>query len=200
MTSTQQPSAVKPAEFARIAGFKPSYVTQLNRAGRLVQDAAGLILVSESLARIRDTSDPSKAGVAERHAAARAAQPDSAVGDAGEPDEDAPDAASGPDSSAATRRAESLARKEHFLALSAERDYLQSMGRLLPLEDVQAVVAQAAVSLRTRLEALPDTLAPQLAAEIDEARCRAVLAEAVEHALDEAARAVRGLMPAEGGE
>src|SRR5690606_16487416 len=61
-------------EFAALAGFKPSYVTELRKVGRLVLTGDGKrVRVAESLALIEQTRDPAKAGVAARHAAARAA-------------------------------------------------------------------------------------------------------------------------------
>jgi hypothetical protein len=61
-------------------------------------------------------------------------------------------------------------------------------GELLEAGDVAATVTTAVTVLRNRLEALADVLGPQLAAEGDEARCRALVAESVEHALEETAR------------
>src|SRR5699024_2279062 len=57
------------AEFARIAGFKRSYITQLRKDDRLVLEGRR-VKVAESLALITDSADPAKRGVAERHAAA----------------------------------------------------------------------------------------------------------------------------------
>lgn len=51
-----------------------------------------------------------------------------------------------------------------------------------------ATVTAAVTTLRNRLEALPDVLGPQLAAELDEERVRAVLTETIEHALNETSR------------
>src|SRR5690606_36563118 len=61
-------------DFARRCGWKASFVTELKDAGRLVLTPDGRrVLVAESLRLIEDTRDPSKAGVAARHAAARGA-------------------------------------------------------------------------------------------------------------------------------
>lgn len=188
------------SDFALIAGFKPGYVTQLKRDGRLVLAADGLIDVAASLARIRDTADPAKAGVAARHVAERAAKAvaggsaaiaaGSAEADAGLDDEDAAAVpASAAPNSPAARRAESLAQKEHYLALAAQRDYEQSIGKLLNADDVASTLAAAATALRVRLETLADGLAKQLAAEPDEGRCRALISAEIEHALGELSRA-----------
>jgi hypothetical protein len=55
-------------------------------------------------------------------------------------------------------------------------------------EDVSHAVSAHVTLLRTRLEALPDIVAPQLAAARDESHVRAMLAESIEHALGEMAR------------
>lgn len=189
---------VKAGEFARLAGFKPGYVTQLKREGRLVL-VDGLIDVAASLARIRETADPSKAGVAARHEAGRAAKaalpaaltvpPAGIEADDAELDDDTASGAGAPAGRASSAYQDSRARREHYLALAAQRDYEISIGELLNAADVASTLADAATALRVRLESLADTLAPQLAAEPDESRCRALIAEAHEHALGELARA-----------
>ena len=53
---------------------------------------------------------------------------------------------------------------------------------------VLAAVSGAMATLRQRFESLPDILGPQLAACADETQTRTLLAESIEHALEEAAR------------
>ena len=62
----------------------------------------------------------------------------------------------------------------------ARLDYETRCGTLMDASDVRAVVANAATTLRTRLELLPDQLAPQLAAQPDENTVRAILANEIE--------------------
>lgn len=58
--------------FAESQGWSPSYVTKLKGQGKLVLDPSGkLIDVPATLARLRDTADPSKQVVRERHANTR---------------------------------------------------------------------------------------------------------------------------------
>jgi len=64
---------------------------------------------------------------------------------------------------------------------------------LLRTADVVAVCAGAFAIARAGLEALADTLGPQLAAEADEGRCRALIAEAVELQLAELSRRLGAL-------
>lgn len=77
--------------------------------------------------------------------------------------------------------------REHYQAEMARLDYEERCRRLMSADDVHSVVAGAGASLRARLEQLPDTLAPQLAATSDENRIRAVLAGEIEAALAELA-------------
>jgi hypothetical protein len=174
--------------FARHIHKKPSYISELKGEGRLVlSDCGKLIKVAESIQRIADTMDPSKFAVSARHAANRAAAlpvaalpaPDAAQSDSEPP---AADLGSNP------RYQESKAMREEYLAKSARRDYEQSMGKLLPADDVLAVVSSAMSGLRSRFEQLPDILGPQLAALTDEAQVRSLMADTIEHALEDAAR------------
>lgn len=188
------PETASQAEFASLLGYKRSYVTALKQAGRLVLADDGRVRVAESIARIEATRDPAKAAVAERHAAARAGQ--------GGP---APASAPAPEPGAAFDDAEAEAetltrgyqywreRRERAAALSAEREHAEAEGKLLRTADVVAACAGAFTTARTVLEALADTLGPQLAAETDEARCRALIAEAVELQLAELSRRLGAL-------
>lgn len=179
--------------FARILGERsPSYVTQLKGEGRLVLTEDGKrVRVQDSLALVRATADPSKSGVKARHAANRAI-----IGSDGVPvvpvdplaAAEADDDGEVRDSSHANRRAKALADKEEELALTARRVNLIAAGDLLTASEVEAALVDAGTSMRTSLENLPNTLAPELAAERDEGRVRVILSEAIEHVLEEIAR------------
>lgn len=195
-------------EFAGILGCKPSYVTQLRKDGRLVlTDDGKRVRVAESQQRIKDTRDPAKAGVAARHAAARSrrdAEPAAAATAPGDPP--SPPEGEGerddwplPDGDHQRRRAKALADKEEALAAEAIRKNLEAMGKLLPADEVEHAIYAAGTTLRTTLEGLPDTLAPELAAAKDEGRVRVILGEAIEHALEELARSFAAVVKAEVG-
>ncbi len=186
--ATPETATASFAGFARLLGVKPQAVTALRHAGRLVlTDDGKRVRVLESQQRLRDTADPSKAGVVARHAAERAAKAASASA-ASSPTDGAGDDASGPDEPGNSAYQTSRAKREHYQALSAQRDYEVSIGKLMAADEVSAAVASATATLRTSLERLPDVLGPQLAAITDEAQARATLAEAIEHALDEVSR------------
>jgi len=177
------------SEFARHLNRVNSYVTDLMKADRLVMTADGKrILVEASIDRIKATASMAHQGVADRHAAER--QADDAAGD------DAPEAAA--QSPEQMKYQSSRAEREHWNAQAARRDYEVSMRHLLPAADVESAIAHAITQIRARLETMPDILAPQLAAEPDEAKCRTLLGDEIEHALTELARAFGNIAKAEG--
>jgi hypothetical protein len=175
--------------FARILDRKPSYVTELKGAGRLVLDESGKVDVDASLALIRETADPAKDGVRARHAANRGqGQGVAAVGaDDADDGADAP-AEFEPQSNDAKRRAKALADGAEADARKKLRDEQVELGQLLQADDVEHALRGAVATLRNGLENLPTILAPQVAAESDEAKCRVLITDAVEHALEELAR------------
>ena len=184
------------ADFARRQGVKPSYITQLKGEGRLVlSDDGRRVRVAESQARIEATRDPSKAGVSARHAAQRGVT-DPLVGGSGAvpaESDDSPAEGAAPASSDAQGYTYWRERSERAKALAAERELAVAAGELLEASQVRSTVASAYAVARTSFEALPATLGPQLAAERDEARCIALLAEAVEDLLNELSRSLQRL-------
>lgn len=93
----------------------------------------------------------------------------------------------------------SRARREHAQAQIAEVALQRELGGLLARDEVLHVVADAATTLRARLEALPDQLAHELAGLTDEAAIHARMSGFIEDLLTEmsesfakAARAATG--------
>lgn len=161
---------VKQAEFARLMGVHPSYVTRLKQSGRLVLDEDGTVNVEASRLRILETSDPNRDDVAARHAAARGGMGGGAA--------DAPV----PGSYQAAR-----ARKEKYLALQAQLDYERAAGKLIDRVAVERAVAGAVTLFRQRLENLPHRTAPLLISKtLDE--IRGVLRDEVRSAFAELER------------
>ena len=153
----------------------------------MLSDCGKQIKVAESIQRIQDTMDPSKFGVAARHAANRATALSVATVEAPNAIQSDSDArlnelASNP------RYQDSKAMREEYLAKTAKRDYDISTGKLMQADEVLSVVASAIAGLRARFEQLPDILGPQLAAMSDESQTRNLLAETIEHALEDASR------------
>lgn len=193
MNTLASPLTMSFSEFADHRGIKKSYVTQLKHDGRLaLTDDGKRVLVAESIQRIADTKDPSKTGVARRHEAERAAKAAGGTQDALAPEIEAPESTEPFEvpggTSHALRRAKALADKAEADAEEAIRNNMIAAGKLMIADEVLAGVSAAGTFLRRRLESLPDVLGPQLAPVQDEATVRAILAEAIEHALEETSR------------
>lgn len=177
-------------QLARILGVGASYITQLKGEGRLVRTADGRrFLLAESRKLLAETADPSKAGVAARHAAARGTAVALEFGGQGV-DQDDPDAPLAPiqDDPLAKRRALAQAQAEEAKARKLLRDEAVELGQLLAVDEVRSAIADAVTALRADLENLPAILAAQVAAEHDEDRVRVILRDAIEHSLRETSR------------
>lgn len=141
------------AEFARHLGVRPSYVTQLKREGRLVlSDDGKAVKAAESLARIQETSDPSKAAVAARHAAARASAAQ-AVAD----HEDI-----GPVTDTRYDYQAARAKREYLAAETAELEFRKQAGDLIEVSALQSVLADAAATICASLDRIEHDLVPAL--------------------------------------
>ncbi|MGZ8915833.1 MAG: hypothetical protein ACXW1Z_22370, partial [Methylobacter sp.] len=97
-------------------------------------------------------------------------------------------------SGSAYQRAKAV--KEKYNALMAKAAYEREIKQLLPIDDVRQAVMDGDVLIRSRLESLPDMLAPQLAAETDEQRIRALLIEQIEHLLADLSNSFHKLITA----
>jgi hypothetical protein len=162
------------SEFARHIGVERGYITQLKTAGRLIMQD-GKVDVEASIKKIEETRDPSKAPVAERHAKERnlgKKQPEAIAENSEKIDS----------------YQSSRAKKEKYAALQAQISYEKEIGLLLVTQEAKSAVADGDAIIRNRLESLPDLLAPQLAAESDEQKIRAMLVDHVEQLLGDLSR------------
>ena len=182
------PNWITRQQLADLIGARsPSYINELEKTGRAVRAPDGKHwLRTESLAAYRAGKDPSKQGVADRHAAARTATappPDYNT----QPDEPAPRAQpTERDAAIGSSYQQARAVKERFFALEAKRAYEVAIGTLRDAREVEGLVATAMVEIRQRLENLATSIAPIVAAQADEAAVRATLREAFEHTLKSA--------------
>jgi hypothetical protein len=181
-----EPKTMTLAEFGRHMGCKGSYVHQLKNEGRLVLTTDGKrVLVDASKARIAETRDPSKAGVAKRHEAERGAAlqtgatfpPLAGEGDAG--------AEGGEGGSPGLYNfQDAKAKREHY---AAEREHMlwrKEAGELMERAEVVSAFADAGATIRSKLEAWASVLPPQLAGR-DEAAIRATITDQVERVLND---------------
>ena len=181
-----QPEQLTPRQFAERLGYKPHYGNQLKKDGRLVMAPDGKhVLLAESLARFEATKDPSRAGVAARHAQARAQAQEPAPEKTDETDDGA-DWASAPRYDFQNAKA----KREHWAAEREHAAFRKEAGELIELSDHVAALADLGATVRAKLEAWASVLAPQLAGR-DEGGVRAVIADQVELLLRELADAAR---------
>lgn len=150
-----EPQAVTQAEFARHIGVQRSYVTALKKAGRLVLNPIGNVLVEESKRRIAETGDPNRDDVAARHAAARGQE---VAVDRRESEETGGD----PESAGSPNYQDARARKETAAADIAEMERDKLRGLLVEKVEVEAAVADIVTAFRQGLENMPHRTAPEL--------------------------------------
>lgn len=156
--ATAGPDRLTQANFARHIGKAKSHVTALKKAGRLVLDEQGLVIVQASLERIAEsTGAPERAAVV------------------------------------TPRFSEAREQKERYEAASAKRDFEESCRLLTRTERIAFGAANAGTQIRQRLEAMADTLAPQLAPVTDENQVRTLLADWSEALQAELAHLFTGL-------
>ena len=74
----------------------------------------------------------------------------------------------------------SRAKREHFAAAREEMRYRQEAGELMIAAEVERAMADACTTIRAALEALPDRVSHQIAAETSEESIRTLLADAIE--------------------
>lgn len=179
------PETLTPRQLAERLGYKPQYGNQLAKDGRFVFAPDGKrVLVQESIARFNATKDPSKQGVADRHAAGRVDQAD--------PD-DAPESSDedGPAGGVPLYDFQNAkAKREHWAAEREHAAFRKEAGELIELTTHIAAMADVGATVRAKLEAWASTLPPQLAG-LDEAAVRATLADQVELLLRDLADRVR---------
>ena len=160
------PASESFTDFARRLGCKPSYVTSLRLAGRLVlTDDGKAVLVRESLERVRATASPEWDGVAQRHADARGGEL-GAVPAPAETDDDSDGVSAAPrdpqqdDDQLRTRRAKRISAE--LQAAQDKLDYQQRIGKLVDVEQVRAAGAEMGTTVRRRLESLPTLISAQV--------------------------------------
>lgn len=191
---TEAEAVVTGKELAALIGCRPSYIVELKKKGRVVVGPDGKgYFKARSLALYEQTKDPAYEGVVVHHAQKRGAGLAAVDQDPDELDDDdleppVATLAATPDSK---RKAKALADKAETDARMAFIALQKEEGTLLPRAEVEAYLAEHATTFRGALERLADTLAPQLAATNDESRCRQLVWDEANHALEELSQGFR---------
>jgi hypothetical protein len=185
-----EPLFLSKSAFAARIGRAPSYITWLKNNNRLVLTPDGKqvdVMASEAL--IRDTADPSKAAVADRHQQDRL-QRDvySQLSSHVEPTSSAapPPAVIPTGQLPDFQKARAL--REHNLAQLAEIELHKAKGSLVARVAVQTGAYNAGRMLRDQLLGMPPQLAPELASMTDPWEIEKHLTAAIRRSLEEAER------------
>lgn len=179
-------------QFNTHMGYKGRYAYQLAKEGRLVFAPDGKhVLVAESIKRIEATRDPSRQGVADRHAKERGYSVSTqCTPDNGLQGETA--ANQGAASADSYQYQDAKAKKEHYAALREEAAYRKEMGELMDAGEVLGAFADAGAKVAGVLDALPATVGPMLVGQSQEEVMR-ILAEQMDIARAEMAAALNKL-------
>lgn len=186
------PNIMSIGQFNAHMGYKGRYAYQLAKEGRLVMAEDGKhVLVAESIRRIAETKDPSRQGVADRHAQERGYS----VSTPPAPDKALPPET--PENEESTRAPsyqfqDAKAKKEHYAALREEAAYRKEMGELMEAGEVIGAFADAAAKVAGVLDAVPATVGPMLAG-LDQAEVMRILGEQMDIARAEMAAAINKL-------
>ncbi|MDF5999585.1 terminase small subunit [Pseudomonas aeruginosa] len=116
----------QPSRSSRRRGWSRAYVSKLKSQGRLVLGEGGKIDVEATEQLLAESSDPSKAGVAERHQRDRA---DKGVHAHVTPT--APASLPAPSGGGSLNFQKARAHREHYLALLAEDEFRKGRGELV---------------------------------------------------------------------
>lgn len=165
--SLDAPRFLKKVDFARLKGWKPSYVTKLKHKGLLALNDQGQVDVEATEALLAAGKDPSKQGVVERwedHRQQRDVRSELDPHTASEPagDQDEPKADGKREDYWFWR---GLREKE--LALAAQKERQKIEGAQIDATAVREAQVALARMVRDRLLALPERIHLQLAAESD---------------------------------
>ncbi len=185
-----EPTYLSKSAFAARLGRSPSYITWLKDNNRLVLSPNGKqVDVDATEALIRDTADPSKVAVAERHQQDRI-QRDvySQLSSRAEPTSTAAPPLTITPAGQLPDFQKARALREHNLAQLAEIELHKAKGSLVALSAVQSGAYNAGRMLRDQLLGMPPQLAPQLASMTDPWEIEKHLTAAIRRSLEDAER------------
>jgi hypothetical protein len=164
------------AEFARLLDVTPPAVSAWIKAGKIDLGADGLLDPKEAVAQLAERSN-----VAKLQARIEAISDGGAPATSGAAPGDADaDEATGDRQRFLTARA----KREHFAAQSAELDFRLKEGSMVLRADVDRDAFEAARGAQQMLLALPDRLAPLLAAESDPHRVHVMMVAELHRVID----------------
>lgn len=172
------------AQLARVVGVTRQQIHKLCVRGILKLDAEGRIDEDEAKATILAQHNPAHA--ATRSTAAARLQASEPAADQ-QPDE--PPQAASQDSAGGMSFQIARTLREKYAALIAKVEYEEAVGLLVPKKDVDRQAFELARQAQQSLLAIPDRMAPVLAAESDQHRVHTLLTNEIHRAMAEVIKA-----------
>ncbi|MFZ6871149.1 hypothetical protein ACO0LF_03680 [Undibacterium sp. Di27W] len=171
-------------EFAERQGFSPAYVSKLGKSGRLVLSADGkMVDVQATADLLKRSADPSKVAVAQRHERDRVERDVRQFTKPNAPDiPEAPFIPPAPNDDQDNFQ-KARAKREHYLSLQAENEYLKQIGQLVERDKVEAAAFKLARLQRDVMMGLPTKVAPILSAMTDSWEIEKAMRESIRKAL-----------------
>lgn len=166
---------VSQKDFARLVGVSPPAVSKWIRQGKLTLGTDGLLDPREAARQLAANTDPSKLRARLERVAAAGAPADAGEGEAAD-------------------RANFLnarARREQFAARAAEIDLAIKEGSVVARVDVDRQSFELARQAQQQLLAIPDRMAPVLAAESDQHRIHTLLTTEIHRAMNDIIKAAQ---------
>jgi hypothetical protein len=172
------------SEFAARMGWSKPYVSKLAKQERLVLDEDGRVDVAATQALLKESADPSKTGVSDRHQRDRVEK-----GVGVHVAADAPVTATALEVPAAGFDFQkSRAQREFYLAALAENEARKSSGELVERQAVENAAFATGRMLRDLLLGLPKQISPGLSAINDPWELERQLTTHLRRVLDDASR------------
>lgn len=192
LTTMQTPEQyVKKSEYARMRGWGRSYVTELQKQGRVVLSPDGALVDWEATDKLMvKTADPSKIGVQQRWADDRAQRDgdDGPPGGAIQTESPAAPPATPVPAAADSPFHAARANREHYNGQMARLEYEWVTGLLVSLPRVEDAAHTIGRSLRDRVLGMVPGIAPELAGIGDPWELERRLTAALRIVLDDVAR------------
>jgi phage terminase Nu1 subunit (DNA packaging protein) len=190
----QTPKYLNQAAYARYKGWDRSRITRLKEAGMVVFNGEGKVDVAATDQTIGDNINPALDAVREYHAEKRAQKAETAQSNPNgnyQPKNGGQQSVNGVDMHSKAIHIRTANEFEKLIA--SKRENALAEGKLMQAEDVLMTVSDAAAVIRSRLEAMPDNLSAQFAAETDETKIRAIFTGFVDSLLGEMHRKMQQL-------
>lgn len=162
---------VSKSDYAKLRGWKPSYVTKISRKG-LTVEVDGKIDVAATDRRLAEAKDPARDPFRKKGKAMTPKSPRKAKGKSGEVTED-------------STYHEARTERERWKAKASKLEYGRMEGKLVDVDQVRTEGFSQGRKVRDVIMNVPDRVSSILAAETDTRRVCDILRKALREAIEE---------------